>query len=59
MQRRAGKFRSQLLLTAHSRGAAQRAAALLVHAADGMRAARNRSWRDLKWTIDIDPLEVF
>ncbi|MEJ2530968.1 MAG: primosomal protein N' [Halioglobus sp.] len=59
MQRRAGKFRSQLLLTAHSRGAAQRAAALLVHAADGMRAAHSRSWRDLKWTIDIDPLEVF
>ena len=59
MQRRAGKFRSQLLLTAPGRGAAQRAAALLVHAADSMRTERSRSWRDLKWTIDIDPLEVF
>jgi primosomal protein N' (replication factor Y) len=59
MQRRAGKFRSQLLLTGHGRGAARRAAALLVHTAEGLRTARGRSWRDLKWTIDIDPLEVF
>jgi len=41
-----------------SAGAARRAAALLVHSAEGLKTERGRSWRDLKWTIDIDPLEV-
>ena len=54
MQRRAGKFRSQLVLTAADRGAAQRAAGQLVACAETLRA---RS--DLKWTIDIDPMDVF
>ena len=54
MQRRAGKFRSQLLLTANSWRAAHQSAGLLVQCADSQRATR-----DLKWTIDIDPQDVF
>ena len=53
MQRRAGKFRSQLLLTASTRGAAQKAASLLVTAAGQLPA------RQLKWTVDIDPQDSF
>jgi primosomal protein N' (replication factor Y) len=49
MQRRAGLFRSQLLLMANSRKSAQLAASILVNTADKLPA------RGLKWTIDIDP----
>ena len=51
MQRRAGLFRSQLLLMANSRQDAQLAARTLVTAADKLPAT------GLKWTIDIDPLD--
>ena len=51
MQRRAGLFRSQLLLMANNRQDAQLAARALVTTADKLPA------RGLKWTIDIDPLE--
>lgn len=54
MQRRAGKFRHQLLLTAPSRRAAQAAADLLVDSAEGLPARRG-----MKWSIDIDPQDVF
>ena len=54
MQRRAGKFRSQLLLAATDRGSAQHAAGQLVACAEALRASG-----DLKWTIDIDPMDVF
>ena len=53
MQRRAGKFRSQLLLTAPTRKAAQAAASLLVATAETLPASRG-----LKWSIDIDPQDV-
>ncbi len=54
MQRRAGKYRCQLLLTAPHRAAAQAAASLLVANAEAL-AARH----GLKWSIDIDPQDVY
>ena len=54
MQRRAGKFRSQLLMTAPSRGAGQAATRALVQAAEQIPARG-----DLKWSIDVDPSDVF
>ncbi len=54
MQRRAGKFRSQLILLAPDRRAAQAAAGLLVAQAEAGGARR-----DLKWSIDIDPLDLY
>ena len=54
MQRRAGKYRSQLLLTASNRATAQAAATALVARADAMPARKG-----LKWSIDIDPQDVF
>ena len=54
MQRRAGKFRSHLLVAAPDRRTAQGAAARLVAAASGQPARRG-----LKWTIDVDPQEMF
>ena len=54
MQRRAGLFRSQLLLQASSRAAAQQAARVLVQGAD---LARPR--HGLNWSIDVDPQDLF
>ena len=54
MQRRAGKFRSQLLLTAPTRRSAQAAASLLVSLAETLPARGG-----LKWSLDIDPQDVF
>jgi primosomal protein N' (replication factor Y) len=53
MQRRAGRFRSQLLLHAPRREILHAAARLLVEQAGLRRAARG-----LNWSIDIDPLEL-
>ncbi len=53
LSRRAGKFRSQLLVSAPSRKAIQQCAQQLVTTAEHLRATRG-----LKWSIDIDPLEV-
>ena len=54
MQRRAGKYRCQLLLTADRRRSAQQAASLLVASAEALPARQG-----LKWSIDIDPQDVF
>jgi primosomal protein N' (replication factor Y) len=54
MQRRAGKFRSHLLLATPDRRTAQGAAAMLVREASGLPARRG-----LKWTIDVDPQDMF
>jgi len=54
MQRRAGKFRSQLMLSAPNRKAAQTAASSLVAIAQTLPARRA-----LKWTIDLDPQDIF
>lgn len=53
LQRRAGKFRSQLLVTAADVRRAQQAARLLVAAAAQL-PARN----GLNWSIDVDPLDL-
>jgi len=54
MQRRAGKFRSQLLVTAPDRKRAQLAARLLVQRAQTLPARGG-----LKWSIDVDPMDLF
>ncbi len=54
MQRRAGKFRAQLLVTATNRRDAQAAARRLVNAAEALPAKS-----DLKWSIDVDPQDLF
>lgn len=54
MQRRAGRFRSQLLLTAPDRARAHHAARLLVTQAQELPARKG-----LNWTIDIDPQDLF
>jgi primosomal protein N' (replication factor Y) len=54
MPRRAGKFRSQLVVTAPERGRGQAVARTLV-----CEAERIPSRGDLKWSIDIDPLDIF
>jgi len=53
MQRRAGRFRSQLLLHANTRSAAQKAAKILVETAEKIPS------HSLKWSIDIDPQDTF
>lgn len=54
MQRRAGKYRCQLLLCAPSRGIAQAAATRLVALAEELPARHG-----LGWSIDIDPQDLF
>jgi primosomal protein N' (replication factor Y) len=50
MHRRAGKYRSQLIITAGSRGALQQSAHLAVGIAQTLPGRR-----DFKWSIDVDP----
>jgi len=54
MQRRAGKFRSQMLVTAGNRKSAQTTAALLVAIAETLPIRRG-----MKWSIDVDPQDTF
>jgi primosomal protein N' (replication factor Y) len=54
MQRRAGMYRCQLILLAPDRRAAQLAAGLLVARAENIPARRG-----LKWSIDVDPLDLY
>jgi len=54
MQRRAGRYRSQMLVRADSRGAVQQAACLLVQLAQ-----RQRAGHGLNWSIDVDPVDLF
>jgi primosomal protein N' (replication factor Y) len=54
MQRRAGKFRSQLLVTVDSHKSAQFMAALLVSIAESLPIKRG-----MKWSIDVDPQDTF
>ncbi len=54
MPRRAGRFRSQLVLTAGDRRCAGQAAARLVACAETLPQRRG-----LKWSIDVDPQEIF
>ena len=54
MQRRAGKFRSQLLVTVNSHKSAQYMASLLVSIAESLPIKRG-----MKWSIDVDPQDTF
>ncbi|MDH4041843.1 MAG: primosomal protein N' [Gammaproteobacteria bacterium] len=54
MQRRAGKFRSQLILLAPDRRAAQLAADILVAEAESVPVRRG-----LKWSVDVDPQDLY
>jgi primosomal protein N' (replication factor Y) len=54
MQRRAGKYRCQLLLTAPDRRSAQAAADILVANAQTLSTRQG-----LNWSIDVDPQDVF
>ncbi|QIB65840.1 primosomal protein N' [Kineobactrum salinum] len=53
LQRRAGKFRCQLLVTAAGYREARTAARLLVAAAEQLPASNS-----LSWSIDVDPLDL-
>lgn len=54
MQRRAGRFRSQLLVHTSDRRLSQLAARRLVQEAQKLRAGSN-----LSWSLDVDPQDVF
>ncbi|RLQ23491.1 primosomal protein N' [Seongchinamella sediminis] len=54
MQRRAGRFRSQLLVHCDQRQQAQQAARLLVAQAQLLRAGKG-----LNWSLDVDPQDMF
>jgi primosomal protein N' (replication factor Y) (superfamily II helicase) len=54
MQRRAGRFRSQLLVHSADRQQLQQTAAILVQLAQGQKSARG-----LNWSVDIDPQDMF
>lgn len=54
MQRRAGRFRCQLLVLAPNRGELQAAAGVLVAQAEQIPARKG-----LRWSIDIDPQDLF
>jgi primosomal protein N' (replication factor Y) len=53
MERRAGRFRAQLLLESASRGALQQFLAPWLDAIGALPSARR-----VRWSIDVDPLEV-
>ena len=54
MERRAGKYRAQLLFQAPTRGTLQR---FLDAVYPGI--ARVRGARRVRWSLDIDPIELF
>jgi len=53
MERRAARYRAQLLLESAGRGPLQRLLALWLP-----RVAQLREARRVRWAIDVDPLEV-
>lgn len=54
MLRRQGRYRFQLLLQAESRGALQATLAMLAPELESLKGARR-----VRWSIDVDPLELF
>ena len=54
MERRAGRFRAQLLLQAGERSALHRALLPWVPQLDGLPGARG-----LRWSLDVDPVDLF
>jgi len=53
MERRAGRFRAQLLLQATDRGSLQRVLGLLVRELEQAKAARR-----VRWSVDVDPADM-
>jgi primosomal protein N' (replication factor Y) len=54
MERRAGRYRAQLLLQTAQRGALQRLLGLWVPQLDGLKTARR-----VRWSIDVDPVDTY
>ncbi|MGI9289994.1 MAG: primosomal protein N', partial [Gammaproteobacteria bacterium] len=54
MERRAGRFRAQLLLQSARRGDLQRLLSTLV-----LQLEADRHARRVRWSIDVDPAELF
>ena len=54
MERRAGHYRAQLLLHAAAHGPLQRLLAQWLPKVDALPLARK-----VRWSIDVDPLELF
>ncbi len=54
MERRAGRFRVQLLFQHHQRGELQQWLASLIPQLETMRSARR-----VRWSIDVDPMEMY
>jgi primosomal protein N' (replication factor Y) len=54
MERRAGRYRAQLLLQSANRAALQRALEAWVPQLDGLREARQ-----VRWSLDVDPVDLY
>ena len=54
MQRRAGRFRSQLLVQTSDRRLSQQAARVMSELAQRLPARKG-----LNWSLDVDPLDMF
>ena len=54
MERKAGRYRAQLLLQSIHRSNLHRLLAILRNALEGHRDARKT-----RWSIDVDPIELF
>ena len=54
MERRAGRWRAQLLLQSAQRGSLQRVLGNLVRQLEQTRAARK-----VRWSVDVDPADMF
>jgi primosomal protein N' (replication factor Y) len=54
MERRAGRYRAQLLLQAPQRSMLQR---LLSHGLPQLESQRHS--RRVRWSVDVDPMEMF
>ena len=53
MERRAGRYRAQLLVESRERGALQRFLQRWVSAVEALKAARR-----VRWSVDVDPQEM-
>jgi primosomal protein N' (replication factor Y) len=54
MAKRAGRFHAQLLLEARERAPLHRAITAWLPALEALKTPR-----DLRWSLDVDPLELF
>jgi primosomal protein N' (replication factor Y) len=54
MERRAGRYRAQLLLQSNRRGSLQRVLAALVRELEQDKTARR-----VRWSVDVDPADMF